>query len=606
MSQWKRAGICLVVLFALLLTACGGSPGGAPVPAGSPAGTQTPAETPAMAPATASAAPAPTPSPSPAETPAPAETAEPEPPEKNGEVYVLFTGDIHCGVDQGFGFVGLQQVRDTLEARGYETLLVDCGDAIQGEAIGMLTKGESIIGLMNALGYDAATPGNHEFDYGTDRFLELAEMADFPYVCCNLTYLDEPVFPGYTILEAAGLRIAFVGVTTPRTTVTANPRYFRNEAGELVYGFLQDETGEKVWTAVQAAADAARAEGADLVYVLGHLGLNAADSPWTYADVIAHTTGIDVLLDGHTHDSEQVTMLNAEGKSVVRSASGTKLRSIGYSHISAEGKILETGIWSWPNGVGPAELLGLENSMSGPVAAAAEKKQELLGAVLAGSGVTLTVNDPLEVYSDGRPVRMVRRAETNLGDFAADAFRIVTGADVGLLGGGGIRADLRQGEITGLDLINILPFGNTACMIRATGQQILDALEWGAHAVPGEFGGFLQVSGLSYEILVSVPSPCTADENSMLAGISGERRVRNVRIGDAPLDPDGYYTVAGTNYVLTDRGDGLTAFVGAEVVQEQIMTDYEVLYTYLTDVLGGEIGEAYADPCGQGRITVIE
>ncbi len=148
---------------------------------------------------------------------------EPAPVEKNGDVYILFTSDIHCGVDQGFGLAGLKQVRDSLEQQGYTTILVDNGDAIQGEVMGTLSQGEAMIRLMNTLHYDVAIPGNHEFDYGADRFLELAELADFPYICCNLLREGKPVFAPYVILEAAGMKIAFVGVTTPTTITTSTP-----------------------------------------------------------------------------------------------------------------------------------------------------------------------------------------------------------------------------------------------------------------------------------------------------------------------------------------------------------------------------------------------
>ena len=281
--------------------------------------------------------------PVPAETPeaagpAPAEAAAPS---HSGEVMILFTSDVHCGVDQGFGYAGLQQIRSELEAQGYTTVLVDDGDAIQGEPIGTLSRGEAVVDLMNALKYDVAIPGNHEFDYGMARFLELAEMADFPYVCCNFTHEDALVFDPYVILDAAGLRIAFVGVTTPTTITASHPVYFQNDEGEFIYGFMQDESGETVYRAVQDAVDAARGEGADLVYLVSHLGYTLSCSPWTYADVVSHTTGIDVVLDGHSHDTEQVVMKNAAGEDVVRSAVGTKMESIGYSHISAEGEIVK-------------------------------------------------------------------------------------------------------------------------------------------------------------------------------------------------------------------------------------------------------------------------
>ena len=535
------------------------------------------------------------------------EAAQEEAPvEKNGDIYILFTSDVHCGVDQGFGYAGLQQVRDTLEKSGYETILVDDGDSIQGEAIGTLSRGEDMIGLMNEVGYDVAIPGNHEFDYGTDRFLELAEKADFPYVSCNFTYLDQPVFEPYVIKEAAGKKIAFVGVTTPLTIRSSTPAYFQNEEGEYVYGFMEDDTGEKVCQALQSAVDAARAEGADYVYVMAHMGNIEAAKPWTYTELIARTNGIDVFLDGHSHDTDQVIMKNKDGEDVPRSAVGTKMSCIGYSHISADGSITETGILSWPNKDSVPALLNIQNDMRDKVDLAMDKLREELNQTVAVTEVELTISDPEAKDASGNPVRMVRRAETNLGDLCADALLDQSGADIALENGGSIRVSIDKGDITYGDIIAVHPFGNMLCVVEAKGQQILDALEWGARAIPEETGGFLHAAGLTYEIDSSIDTPCRADDKAMLAGIEGPRRVRNVMVGDEPLDPEKTYTVAGSNYVLLDKGDGNTAFEGAVLLQDNVKIDNQVLIDYITGTLGGKVGEEYADPYGQGRITILE
>ena len=525
--------------------------------------------------------------------------------EKNGDIMILYTSDIHCGIDRGFGLAGLQQVRDTLEAQGYTTILVDDGDAIQGEAIGTISKGEDMVELMNDLHYDAAIPGNHEFDYGMDRFLELAEKAEYPYISCNFTKEGKTVFPSYLIKEACGKKIAFVGVTTPKTITSSTPSYFQNEKGEYIYSFQEDETGEALYTAVQKAVDDARAAGADYVYAMGHLGNEEVCHPWTYADVISHTNGIDVFLDGHSHDLDQVVMKNKDGKEVVRSACGTKLQAIGYSHISAEDGIVDTNIWSWPNTVSAPELLGIRNRVGDRVSEEIAELQKELGQEIAESAVLLTIDDPVEKNSDGSPVLVVRRAETNLGDLAADAVRVRTGAQIGITNGGGIRRELPKGRITNGDVLTTLPFQSKTCVIEATGQQILDALEWGSHALPDEFGGFLHVSGLTYEIDTRISSGCKTDSAKLLTGIEGERRVRNVRVGDEQLDPQKTYTVAGSEYVLLEKGDGQTAFANAKKIQGGLL-DSQVLIDYLREDLEGKIGEAYADPYGQGRIKIID
>lgn len=533
-------------------------------------------------------------------------SAKDAPAEKNGDIYILYTSDVHCGIDQGFGYAGLKQVRDTLEENGYETILVDDGDSVQGEVIGTITKGDAIIDLMNEVGYDVVIPGNHDFDYGVEQFLDLVKKADFPYISCNFTYQDKLVFKPYTILEAAGKKIGFVGVTTPYTIRTSTPSYFQDENGEYVYGFMGDQTGERVYQAVQEAADAARADGAEYVYVIAHLGNEEECRPWTYADVIANTNGIDVLLDGHSHDTDQIVMKNKDGKEVTRSAVGTKMNCIGYSHISAKGEIVETGIWTWPNKKPAPELLNIKNEIRDKVDAAQEDVLKQVNHTVASTAVSLVVDDPELKDASGNPVRIIRTAETNLGDLCADAFRDQSGADIAFMNGGGIRAGIEKGDISYKNIIDVFPYGNTLCVVEVTGQQILDALEWGSRAVPSESGAFLQVSGLSYTIDSKVSNPCQQDENGMFLSVEGERRVKNVKVGEEPLDPEKTYTLAGHSYMLLKNGDGYTMFDGAPLLQDRVKLDNQLLIDYITGTLGGVIGEGYENPYGQGRIEVLD
>ncbi len=527
-------------------------------------------------------------------------------PQNNGDVYILFTSDVHCGVDQHFGYASVWQAREYLEDQGYTVLLVDDGDSIQGEALGTITTGEAIIDLMNDMKYDVAIPGNHEFDYGMDRFLELTKEADFPYISCNFTKEGELVFEPYKIIEVEGMRIGFVGVTTPKSLTTSTPKYFQNDKGEYIYGFCEDETGQKLYDAVQKAVDDARAEGADYIYVMGHMGFDKDCTPWTYADVVANTNGIDVFLDGHSHDTEQLVMKNKDGKDVPRSAVGYKLNAFGYSHISKDEGIKETNIWSWPNDTSAPALLGLNNTISRNIDEANDELDEKLGEVVANTSVELYTNDPEAVDEKGNPIRMVRRAETNMGDLCADAIRIQSGADIAIMNAGGIRVGILKGDITFKDIIDVHPFGNSLCVIDVTGQQILDALEWGARSCPSEFGGFLQVSGMSYEIDTTIDSSCTSNEKGMFTGVSGKRRVRNVKVGDDPIDPQKHYTLGGYNYTLKNNGDGHTAFDGSKILQDEVQLDNQCLIDYIVDDLGGRIGDDYSDPYGQGRITVLE
>ena len=525
--------------------------------------------------------------------------------ETRPDIVILFTSDVHCGIDQGFGYAGLEQIRDGLVAQGNVVILVDDGDNIQGEPIGTMTKGEALVELMNEAGYEIAIPGNHEFDYGMDQFLSLTEKAKFQYISCNFNKDGELVFEPYVIKELGGAKVAFVGVTTPKTLTSSTPKYFQNEKGEFVYGFFQDETGEGVYKAVQKAVDDARADGAEYVIVLGHMGNEEECRPWTYADVIENTTGIDAFLDGHSHDTEQVTMKNKDGEDVIRSACGTKLACVGYCRIAGDGKIT-AGVYKWDNDASAPELLGITNDMSKAVEKASTALNEKLKEVVATTQVKLTINDPEAVDENGKPIRMVRRAETNLGDLCADAYRAQSGADIAFVNGGGVRVNIEAGDITLNDILKVHPFGNAMCVIEVTGQQILDALEWGARAVPGENGGFLQVSGLTYEIHTYIDTPCKQDENTLFAGIEGERRVQNVLVNGKPIDPKATYTLASHDYMLLNQGDGYSMFGGCKLLQDRVKLDNQVLIDYIVDTLGGTVGEQYDNPYGEGRIVIVE
>ena len=533
--------------------------------------------------------------------------AEEDAPLFQQDVMVLFTSDVHCGIESNFGYAGLAMVRDAYKNAGYHVLLVDNGDSIQGEPVGTMTTGEANIKLMNAVGYDIATMGNHEFDYGMERFFELSKMANFPYVSCNFNKGGELQFAPYVVKEFDGVKIAFVGISTPKTLTSSTPKYFQDENGNFIYGFFEDETGEGLYNAVQKAVDDARAEGATFVVALAHLGNEDECRPFTYADVIANTTGINALLDGHSHDTNHVEMRNKARETVLRQGCGTKMEGIGYLKIAAKNGAMKAGVMMWNNDdFNATQLYQLDTDVTKAVAEATETLNAKLAEVVAKTDVELTINDPVAVTEDGKAVRIIRNAETNLGDLCADAYRYVSGADIAFVNGGGIRVSIKEGDITLNDILKVHPFGNALCVCEATGQQILDALEFGAKDVPGEFGGFLQVSGLTYEIHTYLPSTVKMDEKRMFVGVEGEYRVKNVMVGGEPLDLEKIYTLASHNYMLQGQGDGYTIFEDNVYTQESVMLDNQVLITYITEGLNGVVGADYANPYGQGRIVAVE
>ena len=583
----KRTILSLLLILALalsVLAGCGGTASSAteetPKPAEAAAAAEAPDQTPAAQ-----------------EVPVPAEERD---------LLILYTSDVHCGVDKNWGYAGLAAVKEQLSG-DYNILLVDDGDAVQGEPVGTMTKGDAVIDIMNTVGYDAFIPGNHEFDYGMDQFFELMGKANFPVISCNFTKDGELVFDPWLIKEIGGMRIGFVGVTTPYTLIGTSPKTFQDENGNFVYGFMEDKTGERLAEAVQKAVDGVRAEGVDYVVLLAHLGNNESGKPWTYSDVVSRITGVDAVLDGHSHDTDQVVMKDKAGHDVVRSACGTKLAHIGALHITRNGKI-SSELYSLISNVSAPELLGIENSVRDAVFAATDELNAKLSEVVARSTVNLVIYDPVAVTEDGAPIRIVRNAETNLGDLCADTFLDQSdGADIAIINGGAIRDWIRKGNITLNDILTIFPFGNNLTVIEVTGQQVLDMLEWSVHALPGEFGGFQQVAGLTFEYDPSVPSPCVKDDQSAFDHVdeSMPRRVRSVLIGGEPLDPAKTYTLAGHNFHLLDYGDGYNMFKGCTVVKERMKLDNQALIDYITETLGGVIGEGYENPYGQGRIVAL-
>ena len=533
--------------------------------------------------------------------------------EEAKEIVILYTNDVHCGIVDGLGYAGVARVKAAFEAAGKEVILVDNGDATQGDVIGTLSKGEAIVELMNAVGYDVATIGNHEFDYGMEQFNKNVSLAKFQYVCCNfLNDKGEAVLKPYTIVEKAGKKIAFVGIDTPEAFTKSTPIYFQDGEGNYIFSFCEGNNGQDLYDKVQETVDAARAEGADYVIVLAHLGIDYQSAPWMSTDVITNTTGIDAVLDGHSHSViAGDAVKNKDGENVILTSTGTKLDNVGIFTIDGEGKmssmLLDADAIKFMDAVG---ALTEDNGAGEAVAAAIAKNDELVNTVVAKTSVTLTTTDPVAVDEKGNAIRIVRSQETNLGDLCADAYRAMGQADIAFVNGGGIRANINEGDITYGQIIKVHPYGNALCVVEATGQEILDALELSVCSLPGESGGFLHVSGLKFSVDMNVDSTVVKDEKKMFVEVAGDRRIKDMEVLQedgtyAPIDPNKTYTLACHNYLLRDMGDGYTMFADNNFLQEDVMLDNQVLINYIVEKLGGTVGGDYVDPYGQGRITII-
>ena len=573
------------------------------------------------------------------------------------EIIILYTNDVHCGVTDNIGYAGLALYEKQMKEETPYVALVDAGDAIQGAPIGTLSEGGDIVSIMNQVGYDFAIPGNHEFDYGMDRLLELSDQLNCGYYSCNFTDLrtGESVFDTYKIMDFGQVQVAFVGATSPESFTKSTPKYFQDDSGNYIYGFCEDETGQALYSRIQETVDEARTAGADYVILVGHLG-NAGITPrWASQAVVANTDGIDAVIDGHSHETvASTTLKNKDGEDVLLTQTGTKLADIGKMTIGTDGTITaelvdqvtggEAGasytvqrgdslsriakrelgsynLWnviyeanrdqlSNPNVIRPGQVLTIPGSQTAEDGKAEDPQtaqfiadieaqfQETLNTVLATTSVDLTVNDP----ATGE--RRVRSGETNLGDLTADAYRYVLGAEIGFSNGGGIRDSIAAGNITYNDTLRVFPFGNMGCVAEVTGQQIKDALEMGARNYPEENGALQQVSGLTYTIDSSIPSSVQLDGKRNFVAVTGPYRVTDIMVNGEPLDLNRTYTLASHNYLLKDGGDGMTMFAGCNIVKDEVMADVDLLSAYVRDNLGGVVGEEYANPAGQGRILI--
>ena len=550
---------------------------------------------------------------------------------EKSEVTILYTNDVHTYIDKQapeLTYAAIAALKQSYQNAGKKVLLVDAGDHVQGTAYGSMDQGASIIQLMNAAGYDAATPGNHEFDYGMDRAKELMRDADFPYLSCNWVDLrtNLRVLPEIKVFVRGGVRIAFVGITTPETFTKSTPAYFMNKAQtKYIYDILGGEDGQKLYSAVQKAVDKAKCL-ADVVIGLGHLGVDPSSSPWTSEEVIAHTTGFDAFIDGHSHTvMENKQVADASGRLVTLTQTGSYFANVGEMTIAPDGTISTRLVSTYDQE---------DVAVAAEQAAWVNTVDDMLGEKIAVADTKFYITDP----ATGK--RRIRSGETNLGDFVADGIYTYFNeveqlhCDIAIMNGGGIRSDEDAGYWTFKTCKQVSPFGNVACLMSVTGKQIQDALEFGARFVGPEGkenGGFLHVAGATYEIHTDIPNTVqTDDKNVWIGSATGTPRVQNVKIYDRhtgtyePLDPAKTYALAGMNYTLRNLGDGFAMFDGAELIKDYVSEDYLVMSTYAM-TFGGVDAEGlphlssansvlaeypgylldYENPYGAGRISIL-
>ena len=506
-------------------------------------------------------------------------------------IVILYENDVHCAVE---GYSKLAAMKNELKSEYEYVGVVSSGDFVQGGTLGAVSKGEYIVELMNLVGYDAIAPGNHEFDYTISRLTELYELSETKYISCNFAKIGEEktYFEPYTIVSYGDVDIAYIGIITPETITSARPSQFRNENGEIIYTFNES----RLYELVQESIDEATEDGADYVIALSHIGYDESGELNDVTDVIENTDGLDVVLDAHSHSViEEKIVKDKSGDDVLLSSTGTGFENIGKLTIA--------------NGEFDTELVKTETytktdaDVDAYIAEINESYAELGNRKIGESKVELITHN-----EEG--VRLVRTAETNLGNLCSDALFFVTNADVSYVNGGGLRAPIKSGDMTFNDIYSVFPFNNRIVTAEITGQVLLDMLEMSMISYPQEDGAFPHMSGITFSVNKSIPSSIKVDENGFFTKVDGEYRVYDVKVLDKEsgnykaLELDKKYILAAADYYILNFGSGMSMFKDAKVVESEGMLDVEVLERYITDNLNGVIGEEYKDVVN--RITFTD
>ena len=517
-------------------------------------------------------------------------------------VVILHTNDVHVGLENNIGYDGLALYKKELEQQYDHVLLVDAGDAIQGDSLGSISKGLELIKIMNYIGYDLAVLGNHEFDFGLEALDNCADMLACGYTCANFCTSDgEPIFRPWRILEAGNLKIGFVGAVTPDTYAKTTIKDILDDAGEPMYDFMTDTTGDRLSAVLQKYIDEVRENGADYVILVGHLG-NGVDCTEMLRsnNIIPRLKGLDMVIDGHSHEIYNRTVTDLEGREIPIAQAGTKMQKIGQLTIYKDGRMEETLVEAVPE----PENLPFEKVIRGKmercvdpftkayineiVSSYAEVMERKIGVLSYDMSIT-----------DENGNEISRTEENGLCDLVADAYRSVGKTQIALLHAGSVRNPHKAGVVNYNSILSILPYSNDLFTAELTGQMLLDALEFGMASLPDRKAGFIQVSGITFSVNREIKSSVRIDDKNEFISVEGEYRVSDVMIGDEPLDPEALYTVTMTDYML-NGGDGFRMFKEADVLSTLMITNIEAVIRYIEEDLGGVIPDQYRQ--AQGRI----
>ncbi|MBR5967892.1 MAG: bifunctional metallophosphatase/5'-nucleotidase [Lachnospiraceae bacterium] len=503
-----------------------------------------------------------------------------------GKTVILHTNDVHGKIA---GYTYTKALKATYERAGAEVILVDAGDYSQGQPEVSVYKGLSAIKIMNRAHYDYATLGNHEFDYGWPQLKKNLKKAKFTVLCADVFDENGKILEGCKANDVyktkSGLKIGFFGLETPEAQTKTNPA--------LIEG-LKFVAGKDLYACAQAQVDEL-AKKSDVIICLSHLGVDASSEPNTSYDLAKNTTGIDFIIDGHSH-----TVMEAGPNGEKIQSTGTELKNIGVIVIDNKTKKIEDNYL-----IAVDETLPTSKLVAKKTNKYTNKINELYGVVFGKSEVDLN--------GDKAPGN--RTEETNLGDLITDAMLAAVLKDkdslvtvdedhiLAITNGGGIRASVPAGDITKKQLYTVLPFGNTVTVVYVTGAELLEALEASCFDCPNAVGGFPQVSGIKFTIDTTKAYKANAETypGSTYYGPSKITRVSIDSINGKKFSKTDTYAVITNNFVAAG-GDTYYVFKAASAYLDTGITLDQALMDYVLEKLGGTIGSDYAKP--QGRITV--
>ncbi len=489
----------------------------------------------------------------------------------NKPIVILYDNDVHCGNDAE-GYAQIAGLRSAIvDSDTAYCIIVSSGDYIYGNILGSLTSGGDIIKIMNAAQYDVVGLGNHEFDYGVDRLLELEKQMKFSIVNANVSsnLSGKNLFSPYKIIEFGKIKVAFIGVVTPDARKKAY-KYFWDENADPLYSFAEDNLSQKIQTTV----DEVKSLGAHYVILLSHLG--EYDTDYLSTKLIAETSGIDVVLDAHTHSViERQMVANRDGEEILMSQTGTKFENIGKLYIGKDGTI-------------STELLPINEVKQ--VEYSVKSIVDSINIVLNKKlDVKIATSDVELVITDDNGNRIVRLREANIGDFVADAFKTVGGTEIGITSGAAIYTSLPKGDITRKMILNVFPYNNLIETIEVRGKYFAGYLNRCTKGVNKgeESGTFPQISGIRYTVHMNADTRVGEGDVEFYNEQSGQYE---------PIDPERYYTVTTSQYLVGARGEFLGDY---KVLATEIGVDNEMIIKYIIENLNGHIDSRYAEPAGR-------